>query len=256
VAGKAKKPRKKREKKPTKDRRRRKKEEEEDSKPKVLFRGSRFELWLETRFEEELLKLFEVPVLQFSANLVNGTSSVAPGASWEMTRSDEERIYKEKWRKRYHVYSAVVGDLVSDTFNFHIRTKNIDTGEYNKLPFISPDKIMTSPLSSYSNYLSLLGGARISPGDDHGGYPPGELAGEDACTLYEGSDVSFVLVGHLAGPPAATPAAAAAAAAGLHRGFSSDASSHLPPMASQPALHAVYSHAVPHQHVPTDGNHP
>lgn len=247
VAGKAKKPRKKREKKPRKDR----KKKEEESKPKVLFRGSRFELWLETRFEEELLKLFDVPALQFSANLVNATSSVAPGASWEMTRSDEERMYKEKWRKRYHVYSAVVGDLVGDTFNFHIRTKNVNTGEYNKLPFITPDRIMNSPLSSYSNYLSLLGGAHISPGDDHGGYPPGEHAGEEACTLYEGSDVSFVLVGHLAGPNPAAPAPAAPA--GLHRGFPSDASTS-PSHAA--ALHAAYSQGPHHQQVPTDGNHP
>ncbi|ELR22837.1 uncharacterized protein ACA1_396230 [Acanthamoeba castellanii str. Neff] len=246
VAGKAKKPRKKREKAPRKERK--KKKEEEEAKPKVPFRGSRFELWLETRFEEELLKLLEVPFLELSANLLNG-------ASWAMTRSAEERIYKDKWRKRYHVYSAAVGDLVADAFNFHIRTKNLDTGEYNKLPFITPDKALSSQLSSYSSYLSLLGGARINPGEDHSGYPPGELAGEDACTLYEGSDVSFVLVGHLAGPnpAAANPAAAAAGTGSLHLGFAPAADGH---QQSAATLQAAYTQAHHLQHVPTDGNHP
>lgn len=203
VAGKEKKPRKKRE------RKRSRKQKEDPNKPKVLFKGSRLELWLETHFEEELHKLFEIPAgqnLPFSANLVPSASSAEAAKSWQMKRTDEERSYKDKWRKRYHVYSADVGGLVGDSFNFHIRIQNTETGDYNKLPFITPDRIANSPLSSYSNYLSLLGGAHINPSDDHCGYPPGEALGEDACTLYEGSDVSFALVGHLISPNPSAPA--------------------------------------------------
>lgn len=204
VAGKEKKPRKKR------DRKRTRKEPAEDpSKPKVLFQGSRFELWLETRFEEELLKFFQVPTgqpLQFSAHLTPSASSVGEAKSWPMKRSDEERTYKDKWRKRYRVYSTDGVDVISDAFHFHIRIKSGDPGDYSKLPFVTPDRIASSPLSSYSNYLSLLGGAHISPCDDHCGYPPGETVGEDACSLYEGSDVSFVLVGHPVGPTGAASA--------------------------------------------------
>jgi len=199
--GKEKKPRKKRE-------RKKSRKEKEDPRPRILFQGSRFELWLETRFEEELLQFFKVPsgqALQFSVTLAASSSTPPTTRSWLMARSNEERLYKDKWRKRYHVYSTPeTADLVSDSFNFHIRIKNEQTGEYNKLPFVAPEQVLSSPLTSYSNYLSLLGGAHLNPSDDHCGYPPGESRGEDACTLYEGSDVSFVLVGRLIGPIAAT----------------------------------------------------
>jgi len=236
VIGKEKKPRKKREKKPKK---------EEETKPKVLFRGIRFELWLEGKFEEELLELFSLANLEFSINLGSGGPS---SKSWEMIRSDKERVYKEKWRKRYRVYSADLGELVGDSFNFHIRLKG-NTGEYNKLPFIAPDQVISSPLSSYSNYLSLLGGAHINPSDDHCGYPPGEQVGEDACTLYEGSDVSFVLVGQ---PLEPNPSS------GLQVNIPHYSRGHY--HHHGPDIHAAYHHhghpGMQHSHFRSDGNHP
>ncbi len=153
-------------------------------------------MWLETKFEEELLKLFSLPALEFSCNL-NSSASPSSVSSWHMVRQSDERMYKDKWKKRYFVYSTDM-DLVSDNFNFHMRLKGTG-GEYAKLPFMSPDKMSSSPLSSYSNYLSLLGGARIDVRDDHYGYPPGEHAAEDGCCIYEGSDVCFVVVGQIVG---------------------------------------------------------